>query len=320
MRTIVRAARYALCVSAAGASLAACAALQPAPNLPLPQQQSAIGRSNGGKTSDLLYVGHKNTVQTFSYPSGSAQGTFKVRGSVNGMCSDASGNVFVTAITEGGAGYVYEYKHGGASPISTLNLPKHEIPEACSSDPTTTKLAVTMYSAENYAASVAIYAKASGSPTIYKSREIGANPQGAYDNKGNLFVTSSGNVGAELPAGKTGLVDVTFSKTLGLTSHVQWDGDAFALQSFRVLGHQRERLLEQVFRLQISGSSGKIVGSSTFVDWKVKEAGQSWIEDGTVVATPLSEIAFWKYPAGGKAFKIIHPSDPAKAVTISVAP
>lgn len=41
-----------------------------------------------------------------------------------GICSDANGHVFITGYVKGTSlkGYVFEFAHGGSSPISTLNV------------------------------------------------------------------------------------------------------------------------------------------------------------------------------------------------------
>ena len=222
--------------------------------------------------------------------------------------------------SSGDTGAVYEYAHGGSKPIAKLAVPKHEIPIDCSSDPTTGNLAVTLQNSRNYAPSVAIYPKAAGTPKIYVSRAIGAAPQAGYDDRGDLFATSGGNVGAELPMGKTLFTTIKLSETLGGVAHVQWDGTYLALQSFVYLKHNREKLFERIFRVQISGSTGKVVSRSHFHDWPEKDPGESWIQGRTIVATPAREIVFWAYPAGGNPRKVIRHGRPGNAITVSVAP
>jgi hypothetical protein len=163
-----------------------------------------------------------------------------------------------------------------------------------------------------------VYADASGTPHVHKNEALGAMPQPAYDDSGNLYVTSGGDVGVALPKGASRLVKVTTNVTLGGIAHAQWDGKYFALQSFTVAKHSGEHTLERVYRLDISGTTGKIVGFSRFVDWFVKDPGQSWIAGTTLIATPASYVAFWNYPGGGKSIGVLHPAQPGKAVTVSV--
>jgi hypothetical protein len=314
--------RGAACLFALGLLLSACGSGQPALNSSSAFSQQTAARQNGGES--LLYIGGQHAVQMYSYPDGTYQASVKTQGLVNGLCSDSNGDVFVAAApaksSKNDAGFIYEYAHGGNAPIATLDSPKGTIPLACSSDPTTGDLAVTIQKTKNFAPAVSIYAKATGMPTVYTSDALGANPQLGYDSNGNLLVTSGGNVGAWLASGSTSLTKVTLDQTLGGVAHVQWDGTYFALQSFDTIKHNGEKIFERVFRVQISGSSGHVASFTRFTGWPAKNAGQSWIDGTTIVGTPYNEISFWKYPQGGAAFKVAHPHSPGKAVTISDAP
>jgi len=308
------------------ASIALGASVLAACSGPLTLSQAALpqgGNATRAVAGDLLYAGIHHDIEVYAFPSGEYQETFQAKGNVSGMCSDASGNLFVTAApgksSPTGTGFIEEYAHGGKAPIATLEVPKHEIPVACSSDPTTGNLAVTEENASNFAPSVAIYAKAAGAPALYTSSALGADPQAGYDAGGDLLATSGGDVAGELLAGKTAFVTITLSRTLGGVAHVQWDGKYFALQSFDALRHNGEKIFERIYRIAISGTKGTVAGRTTFDDWSEKDAGQSWIQGATIVATPLSEIVFWQYPTGGKPTKILHSHDRVKAVTVSVA-
>jgi hypothetical protein len=316
MRSILHAVRGATFLFFGAAVLAACGAGQAGLSPSASTLLGSSGTYGQASVGDLLYAGHKHRIEIYSFPGGAYQRTLKTAGFVNGMCSDSHGNVFV-AEAQGEAGYVYEYEHGGTAPVATLSVPKPNAPVACSSDPTTGNLAVTMQNTQNFTPSVGIYAKAAGTPRVYALGELGADPQGAYDDQGDLFVTSGGNVGAELSAGKTVFEQITLSKTIGGVGHVQWDGKYFALQSFDTTRHQGEKLFEKIFRVQLSGDGGKIVDIISFGGWPEQDPGQSWISGGTVVATPFSEVLFWAYPAGGKAEKIIYTHHQLGAVTLS---
>ena len=240
------------------------------------------------------------------------------------MCSDAKGDVFITAEiqSKSGArtGYVYEYAHGGKSPIATLDVPSHEIPVNCSSDPTTGNLAVTSYDFRNYAPLVEIYTGGSGEPRLYHSAGAWGRTRSRPTMRAATF---------SLPAAETwprcfrkasnGLKKLTLNETIGNVAHAQWDGKYFALQSYAPTRHNGENIFEHYYRVQVSGTTGKIVGISRFDDWRQKNPGQSWIQSDTLVATPNNAINFWKYPAGGRAFKVLHPSDPSQAITVSLA-
>ena len=318
----INALHYAACLCVLTTAVAGCAGLSPGTS-PLAAPHEALLARSAGSQTDLIYAGVHQRVLVYTYPGAVFADTFKTSFSIHAMCSDAKGDVFITAEvrSKSGAftGYVYEYAHGGESPIATLDLPSHEIPVNCSSDPTTGNLAVTSYDIRNYAPSVEIYINGSGEPKPYHSAELGANPQPAYDASGNLFVISGGNVAALLAKGKQTFEKITLNETIGNVAHAQWDGKYFALQSYAPTKHNGPNVYVHYYRVQISASTGTIVGISRFANWRLKDAGQSWLARDTVVATPGSQINFWKYPAGGQPFKVLHPSDPTQAVTVSLA-
>ncbi|MFY9739185.1 MAG: hypothetical protein WAK11_09055 [Candidatus Cybelea sp.] len=314
--------RYAACVCVLSGALASCAGLAPGTSPVAPLHEALLAHGAGSQTG-LLYAGAHQRVVVYTYPDGTFADSFKTSFSIQAMCSDAKGDVFITAEiqSKSGArtGYVYEYAHRGQSPIATLDAPSHQIPVNCSSDPTTGNLAVTSYDFRNYAPLVEIYAGGSGTPKLYRRAELGANPQPAYDASGDLFVTSGGNVAALLPKGKQRFKKITLNETIGTVAHAQWDGRYFALQSYAPTRHNGERIFERYYRVQVSGATGTISGISRFDNWLQRNPGQSWIQSDTLVATPNNAINFWKYPAGERAFKVLHPSDPTQAVTVSLA-
>lgn len=308
-------ARYAACLSIL--AVAGCSGLASPGSVPA-AQSAAAGRAS--QSSDMLYTGAKHRIEISSYPAGSIITSYKVPQSVQSMCADTSGDVFITAIGKGpnggSVGYVLESSQG-ARPVTSITMPKHQLPVNCSSDPTSGNLAVTSYNVRSFAPQIEIYANATGTPTVYRSNVIGAAPQPAYDASGDLLVMSSGNVAVELPKSQNSLVTIKLEETLGVVTHAQWDGKYFALQSFQRTQHNKERLLEHVYRLKISGTGGVIVGYSHFVNWQTRDSGQSWIVDGTMVATPGKDIVFWKYPGGGKPIKSVVPPYITQAVTVS---
>lgn len=315
---LVRALLCASAVSVPAAVFAACAAL-PAFDGSVDSEHRTF--DNTGSSGALIYAGEKNVVETYAFPSGNARATFTVRGEVNGICSDSKGNVFIALapkkLGENATGYVEKFAHGGTTPSATLELPERQIPVACSSDAATGDLAVTAQNGRNFTPVVAVYTGATGTPRVYTSRALGANPQVAYDGVGNLFATSGGNVGVELGAGQSVLKKVVLAQTLGGAAHVQWDGKYWAIESFDTTKHNREKLFERIFRVEIAGSAGKVAGESRFADWPASDPGQAWIEKDTILGTPRSSIEFWTYPAGGKPVKTIRSPHHAKAIAVS---
>lgn len=317
MRRVVHTLRPAF-LFALIAILPACSATTP--GNAVPAESSAARAHHATTAGQLLYIGAHRFIETFAYPSGTAAGTITTNFNVIALCSDAQGNVFVPATqSKNGAtvGSVYEYAHGGTQVIGTLSLPSHQLPVNCSSDPSTGNLAVTSYNSHNFAPQVNVYVNATGAPTVYTSSVLGASPQPAYDDSGDLYVTSGGNGGAYLPAGSSAFVKITTNVILGPVAHAQWDGKYFALQSFTVRRHQGEHTLERVYRISVSGSTGTLEGFSHFTGWYTDDAGYSWIAGNTMVATPGKYVAIWHYPAGGKSIAVLHPAQKGRAVTVS---
>jgi len=198
----------ALCLSVAFAMLAGCGALQlPIATSVAVQQTSAIATHAehskswmlpSAKTGDLLYVSSSDgSVYVYRYLNRQLVGALSGFIKPLGECVDRSGNVFITAyssVTETSSS-IYEYAHGGSSPIATLSDPGHAF--GCSIDPSTGNLAVANpYDPANpynvAYGSVAIYQGASGSPAMYYPSDFGIAMCG-YDTKGNLYVTVYGS-------------------------------------------------------------------------------------------------------------------------------
>ena len=127
-----------------------------------------------------------------------------------GLCSDRLGNVWVAnASTESGEGYLVEYAHGGMTPIATLS-DTGESPVACSIDPSTGNLAAANCPDRDCASTVAIYARAQGTPTQIPTGPSMGDPfeYYTYDNSGNIFVAAEidffdHKIRAELPNGQS---------------------------------------------------------------------------------------------------------------------
>jgi hypothetical protein len=183
------------------------------------------------KGDALVYVSSllDNDVYVYSYATQQLVGTLTGFSTPYGLCSDKNGNVW---IVNDGASQLVKYAHGGTSPIATLSDPS-EFPEGCAVDPKTGNLAVTNFYSQTGGGSVAIYAKAKGSPALYTDPNVAEYRFCGYDNKGNLFVdgASSGSqfAFAELPKGSKTFTDITLDKNVGWPGGVQWDGQYVAV-------------------------------------------------------------------------------------------
>lgn len=296
-------------IAAATISLAGCGSLPQGQVGTQPQGITPESRVAGLGSSDLLYAAGQHFGYVFTYPAGKLAESFppnldRQQGYANGLCSDSSGDVFVTVFS---ASYVkiFEYAHGGTKPIAELRDPQ-STPIGCASDPTSGDLAVTNSFPTEGLESVAIYKNEQGKPKLYYSiPEIGILAFCAYDNAGNLFVDGrkrkNGRFAlAELPKGSGTFQLITVN---GLDTRkpgsLQWVGNYLTVAVPTV---------HRIYSLQISGTTGTIVGTIVLNRWDTQRTVQSWIDGNTVIAPsgPTNEkIAFWNYPQGGKPVKTL---------------
>lgn len=309
---------HALCIVVAIASLAGCGGSHPPIGAPGPTGPAATmqARAHRATSGALIYMtGGCGGICVLSYPQGELIDSIHTTGILEGACSDSEGNIFVTNSTQ-----MLEYQHGGISPIATLTLPGNDA-FGCSVDPTTNNLAVVFHTSGG--PDIAIFAKESGSPTLYASK-IDSFYCG-YDNAGNLFVSGRAPVKAglsELASGQSTFTLMSISKDLGNPGQIQWDGAHMAYES-------RATKNPSVSQLSISGSVATVIGSTKLTD-KVKNVTQSWIYNGQVLVpystrtVRVNKVGFWPYPQGGTPAKTIK-FEGGKAwniqgVTVSVAP
>jgi DNA-binding beta-propeller fold protein YncE len=283
--------RYALSMATA-AMLAACSGSQPPIGAP-----GAIGlhRTLGhswmlreATSEPLLYVTTASgAVDVISYPHPKLVGQLTDIDAPQGVCSDASGNVFVTAFwTED----ILEFAHGGTSPIAKLGDYGY-YPYGCAVDPTTGNLAVANTMSMDGGGSLAIYKNAQGQPTDYPGDFYFC----AYDNDGNLLVDGNGGGYELLASGSYTLQEIN----LDVPGYgIQWDGNYFAIV---------DSADKEINRVTISGSSG-IVHSTVKFTGLITQLGYDFVLSGTKVVMPYSinkddwptKIATARYPKGGQ--------------------
>lgn len=272
------------------------------------------------KSSDLVYVSDESgRVDMLSYPDGTLVG--KLGGlSPAGLCSDKAGHVFVpdTITSE-----ILEYAHGGKRPIATL-LDFGYYPQSCAVDPTTGNLAVTNYSnLSQNPGELAIYARATGSPTTYTDPAFGFYFFCSYDDKGNLYVdgvngASTQTEFAELPNGGSSLTDITIDHSIGYPGAVQWDGKYLAFE---------DTSSDVVYRLKIKGKKAHVAQTIHFKGQHGDLLAQFWINGSTIMMPygnryrQTRNVGFWPYPAGGSATKTLRISNATQlfGVTFSSA-
>lgn len=319
---------YAVASSFTAVLLAGCGGSQPPIGAPgaMPQSRAIAQHAANIKSwmlpeagaEDLIYVTSADQVLVYDY-SGDQVGVLKVL-NTKGLCSDSNGDVFVPA-----SGDVYEYAHGGTEPIATLRLPQNDYyGYGCAVDPTTGSLAVTSTkSTSQSAGNVAIYQNAQGSPTVYSDSDIYEFLYCGYDDSGNLFANGMSGTKtylSELPSGGNRLATISLDVHVQKVGAVQWDGQYLSV------GDSYNHV---VYQVEVSGTEGSVVGTSTFNGWKKgRGLAQTWISHGKILipyihhlhGNPFS-LGIWKYPAGGKVrstFALKYGG--GTGVTVSVAP
>jgi hypothetical protein len=307
--------------------LSGCGVLRQAQDEMLPVAPSSNGASlqsavlaPPATSSDLLYVANKSAsrgVSVLTFPQGTLVVTIKQIGRVGGICSDTSGNVWMTTFVKGSDPFhLYKFRHGGTKPVEARIIRRSAY--GCAVDPKTGNLAVISYGGSSDG-EVQIWRGArKGRPAVYF---IGFGPAAcAYDDNGDLFVDGLGGAGvalAELVKGGKNFTDVTLGKNVGWTvSGLQWDGTYVTLGVATISGSS------SIYRVQISGERGKIVDMVHLQH--LHSPPHFAIASGEIVATlrgPIvRRIGLYEYPAGGKALDVFSGFDDPAGMTVSVDP
>ncbi len=224
------------------------------------------------------------------------------------MCVDAKGDIYVANF---GAGDAVEYAHGGTTVLNTYS--SSGAPVGCSVD-AAGDVAVTSFSP----AEIIVYA--GGDPnkgTTYGDSSCAFNWTAGYDDAGNLYATSenSSQYACELPAGGSGLREVTLSGASGSAGAVMWDGKHLAI-SLQGGGTGFNQALARVSESPSSGDL-TVIGTtglkdSCYEDYVNvvnpfylgnKNTPANHAQSKTVLGSNLrcvdegsSKVNFWKYP------------------------
>jgi hypothetical protein len=238
----------------------------------------------------LLYVAQIPDVgvDVLSYPGLKLVGQLTDIYEPQGVCSDASGNVYVTAFwTED----ILEFAHGGTSPIAKLGDYGY-YPFGCAVDPTTGDLAVANTGSMDGGGSLAIYKGARGSPTDY----AGSFYFCAYDNKGNLLADFDDyGTGYEMLRAKSYSLQRINLNVPGYG--IQWDGSYFAIIDISD---------GEINRVTVSGSTGtvhstvKLKGAFAELGWGFALAGDKAIIADALRKDTTLNLATVNYPKGGR--------------------
>jgi hypothetical protein len=265
----------------------------------------------GANHEDLIYVNADQPstgggeVLAYTYPGGRLVGKLGDFGNPGGLCSDTSGNVFVTfGGFEGLNPGIEEYAHGGRW-LATLTLPGTWA-DACSVDATTGNLAVTDGGEDVY-----IFQNSQGEPIAYSSGLPNVE-YCAYDAAGDLFLAgqdrSEKNQLVEMLAGGSGFQTIKLDRPIS-PSRIQWDGADLAVQAGASPTF--------IYRMNVSQGRAKTVSRVRLVG-----AGNSqfWISGNTVVrATDTRmKIGIWNYPEGGRHRNVTKQALPYQAAGLTV--
>ena len=267
------------------------------------------------KGEDLIYVSSldyyppssTSSVYVFSYPGASLVGTLTGFQYVGGLCTDSSGNVWITDGTgEVSNGVIYEYAHGATTPKATLE--DADRPMDCSWDPSSGNLAV---SGEARFGNVAVYPNGSGEPTYY-STEGFVGPwiyYITYDGSGNLYFANPKRKPAWLPEGGSNVMHFYISPRWN-HGGLQWDGKYFTVLM--------DTTIQQY--LPKGGHSGKPVGSVKLQSLPSNCYCYDSIEGSLVAVSTGGSVYVYKYPQGGNPTLTIPGVKNPQGVAISVPP
>lgn len=266
----------------------------------MPQSQSPFDAAGS-------WIRHTATQGPLIYASGSFEDVliYDFRGDLvgelggfeypTGLCSDASGDVY---ITDSDYGLIYVYPAGASLPDDVIDE-RPGRPNSCAVDPTTRSLAVINAGTSRGSGSVLIYPPGSDSnPAFYTAPNMSSYAFAAYDPSGNLYVDGGDTNGAfefaALYKGSGGFVAVPLS---GLNNKhhraagVSWDGTYIAAG---------DALTGAVYRLAISGSSGSIAQTVRLRGWGDHEPIEFAIVGKKLLLPHYDKLVFYRYPAGGK--------------------
>ncbi|MGA7283308.1 MAG: hypothetical protein WBW87_02080 [Candidatus Cybelea sp.] len=300
--------------------LAGCGGLQTAgggfaalPQVPPPRHQLAFGNSwmdAGAASHDLLYVTNENgVVNVYRYWQHTLEGVLTDFKDPQGECADAAGNVY---IADNGANKLFEYAHGGKSPIRTIDVSPNS-PFGCAVNIKNGDLAVANFNYDNSTrGNIEIFRHAKGKPVVYSDRYLLGFQSLAYDGRGDLLATNgtgydSSYYGAQfvyLPKNGIKLIAIEFCPSTscgyyGAVQGIQWDGKYWVFANYSYLlrwtiVNNQSQFVDEIllngayeegigpfwlYRKNLKGPATQIVASSDF------ESRQA--------------VFYWKYPGGG---------------------
>jgi hypothetical protein len=270
--------------------------------------------SPGAKNNDLLYIGSSagGDVYVYTYPAGKLVGRLTGFDNPLGLCSDTTGNLWITNAVSNGKTYLLEYAHGGTKAIAKLDDSGFE-PLACSIDPATGDLAVG-----NSIDDLAVWKNARGKPRHYLTSCCVFAPQSiTFDSSGDTIFADFRTRSGWLRKGDSTAMGFVLMPHLQTHGSFDWDGKHLA-----VLAFSRKLRQEEVIRYKVSGGTANQVGTVPLDGITTATNGQFWIQDSGMVLADSDggDVYFFSYPKGGHPTKTISGLDDPFGVTVSVSP
>lgn len=278
-----------------------------------PEKRKTWFAKDVGAMPRLLFISDygANDVNVFTMPGQTLKGQITGLSSPEGLCEDASGNIWVanTAAEE-----MLQYSRSGAL-LKTLSVP-NEFPASCAVDRKTGDLAVSNIESTSGPGNIMIFKNGSGSGTPYSSASIYQYFFAGYDESGNLFFdgtdeTRSTSYFAELPAGGSSPKVISLSNgTLHFAGMVQW----YKVGGYVALGDQQcgGTTSACIYWVSVSGSTGSITGTTNLSNYsggQVCDLTQGVIaadEERYVAGADYEACGYtptttnrWDFPAGG---------------------
>lgn len=283
--------------------------------------------SRAAKSESLLYTSDQthSTVNVYDFKGAKEALVGQLTGFLvpYGECVDRSNNVYIVDLF---LSEIFEYAHGGTSPIATA-FDNYGFPIGCSVDPTTGNVAVSNYYGFTGTGTGGVLVFAGGlggSQTNYTDSEIFYIWPPGYDSKGNLYVEGSSLPGAggvtgiaELPAGSSAFTNLTLSgASIYFPGSVQWDGKyvEWTDQGYNTY-------TTGLYRTKISGTTATVEKTSVLTDtcylnYDYNDVVQPFLYGakghiGRVVGGNIdctARIDFWDYQKGGNPLRSLSSS------------
>jgi hypothetical protein len=304
------------------ALVAGCASYAVPSSAPLAQPQ------NGAVPSllfPLLYVADlgKSDVVVESYPHGKHKFTLSSPGSVNGLCTNFDGNVYVS---DGHDGELIEFEYGTTKQLRVLKDPGYYL-GGCAVEIISGDVAVAIQPTNSDPGGVAIFRHGKGKPHNYTGTSTYFASNCTYDNKGNLYVDgtvpNSGFFVAELPAKKHVFSSIMLDQSIPIGGGIQWDGARSLLAvDDQGVGYKGSTIYEFAIDGSTATEKGStpLGGSTDVIGFDLFETGSglSRIIGANIGTTP--SVMYWPYPKGGHPSKTITGFTEPVAVVVASEP